>query len=454
MVTLEATTTIQRRSAAFALAMALLLTLAGCGSPSASHQPGEWRQWRGPAGLGISPETDLPVKWGEGSSNIRWKVPIPGAGNSSPIVGQGRVFLTTAEKLQGSSGGKKGRVGPIRRSLVALDIETGATLWTTKVSEARRGKRHWINTYAAPTPATDGEMVYVTFGQQLAAVDYSGEILWNVEIDSRYVEDSHYGASASPVVIDGLVVVAQDREESLEEQVGWLAAFDAETGREVWRQEWSHTCCSYVTPLIIDGAEGREVVHVSSGEVVGYDLTTGREVWRSENSTTQPVPSPVYADGLLVTPGGIHTKVLTVHRLDGQEGVQRGEIVWGSPKSVPEIASPVIVGDRLYTLTESGVVSALSAADGELLWRHRLPPGPYRASLVAGDGKIYATSQTGLTSVFASDADGFELLGSNQLAGGNTASAAIADGCLLLRSKKDLYCVEQRTDEVVARTAG
>ena len=176
------------------------LTLA-CQGPE-SLGPGEWSQFRGPAGLGISSSDNLPASWSEESANVLWKTEIPGIGNSSPIVSHGRIFLTTSYFA--------GKRKTARKTAMALDLDSGELLWETEIHNGYRGKRHHLNTFAAPTPVTDGAQIYVHFGDVLAALSPDGEILWKNLVDPQYAEFAHYGAASSPVLTDQAVIVAQD----------------------------------------------------------------------------------------------------------------------------------------------------------------------------------------------------------------------------------------------------
>jgi len=420
--------TVKRRvSLGFGLIVLATLPLACQGTES--MDPGEWSQFRGPAGLGISPTENLPATWSEESVNVLWKTQIPGTGNSSPIVSHGRVFLTTSYLF-----GKR----QARKSAIALDLDSGELLWETEIHSGYRGKRHHLNTFAAPTPVTDGRQVYVHFGDVLAALDREGQILWKNPIDPQYVEFAHYGAASSPVLTDRVVIVAQDREE-VREKPGWLAAFDRQTGKEMWRTTWEDSCCSYTTPLVRRRGDREEVIFVMAGSVRAFDALTGEVLWRRGHLMDQPVASPVTEGDLLTVFSGAHTnKYGAMLRLSGSGKETRVELLWDTKRMIPQTASPLLLDGRLYTLTEQGVMACFNALSGKQLWKKRLPQGSYRSSLIAGDGKIYAVSGTGHTIVIAAT-EKFEMLSNNPLAEGGNASPAIVGDTILIRTESSLY---------------
>jgi len=396
---------------------------------SETLDPGEWPRFRGPDGLGVSSAMHLPTTWSEDSDNVLWKTRIRGMGNSSPIVSHGRVFLTTSTRE-----GKRN----IQKWVLGLDLATGELLWETLLETAPKNKRHYANTWAAPTPVTDGSSVFVHFGDVLASLDREGEVLWMVTVDPQYFEYSHYGAASSPILIEGAVLVFQDRE-TVDDKPGWLAAFDRETGEEVWRTTWVDTCCSYVTPLLRRIGDQDEIILLMAGSVRGFDPQTGEELWRQPFDTDQPVASAVTEGDLLAVFSGAHTQRHgAVFELSGQGTEGIATLVWETTRMIPETASPVLQDGLLFTVTSQGIIVCMDVRTGERHWKKRLPTGTYRASLIAGDGKIFAVSSTGNTAVVAAE-DNFKLIANNSLGHGSNASPAAAGNSLLIRAESALY---------------
>ncbi len=426
-------------------AFAISLLAAGCARQPEGPPVGEWRQFRGPDGLGISAETNLPVRWGAKSPNIRWRAVVDGSGNSSPIVSGGRIFLTTAYREPGDKWARSRKGQDLQRVVLAYDLASGEKLWETALYQGWRGKLHWTNTHAAPTPVTDGEHVFASFDGHLAALDFDGNVIWQREIDPAYLEHAHYGASSSPVLAGDALILLQDREEGDSPEPGWIAAFDKANGEEIWRDEWTHTCCSYNTPLVVERAGRLEVWNQSALEVNGYDARTGEKLWSGQHPSSQTVPSLVRLGDLFSTPGGMHTKSIEMFRLSQTDASDTPERLWTSRRGVPEISSPVLYRDRIFSVTKTGTLVVRDALTGEIVGKRRLPHGAYRPSLVAGDGKVYASNEEGLTVVIDADGDPPGVLSRNRLPGASGASLAIADGSILLRAHNLLYRIDKES---------
>lgn len=438
---------------AWALTMAVLT---GCAdAPSA-----EWSRFRGPEGTGTVPAAThagtLPVVWSEGSPNIRWKTVVPGVGNSSPVVGGGLVFLTYTVRADGDdeqdetddgrdrTGSESVTRGDQRwRGAAAFDLESGEMAWDRRLFQATAERQHHLTTLAAPSAVTDGEAVWVYFGSHLFKLGLDGEVLWDRVVDPKYAELSRYAAASSPVLAGDAVILFQDREWAKTPDVGWLAAFDRETGEELWRESWDDTCCAYSTPLVVDRGDGLELLLAMSGAVVAYDAESGERLWIAPVRLNQMVGSPVLADDLLLVSGGANNvRNNAGFRLSGAGAATEVEKLWEDPRLAPQNASPVLANGVYFTVTDPGVVTARDPLTGAIHWQHRLQQGRNRASLIAGDGKVYVSSAGGRVTVLAA-APELQILSENQLdAPGTNATPAVGGGCLLLRTKQHLYCVE------------
>ncbi len=438
----------------------ILIVASGCAAPEpelADDAPGEWRRWRGPQGRGISQETGLPVSWTDEGESFRWRTWVPGAGNSSPVVSKGRVFLTTVYGEAEDDWNITWQRDELHRVVVAIDLASGELLWQTSVLQGIKGKVHHTNTRAAPSPVTDGKSVFVSFDGILAAVDFDGNLLWKQDVDPDYYAHAHYGVSTSPVVGKDKVFLMQDREEGDVPDKGWIAAFDKATGEEIWRDEWDYTCCSYTTPFLLEREDGTvELLRSSTNEVVAHDPETGTRLWTAEQQNTQPVPSLIIEGDLLCAPGAVHDRTLRVFRLAGSGTETVAEQLWATGTSVPKIPTPIFYRDRLFVLTDQRLLVAYEPETGDVIWQGRVSPGQYRPSLVAGDGKLYAVNQYGIVSVVDAEAPKFRMLSESSVGEGTQgATPAIADGCLLVRTQNHLVCVEDRSaPEAVAAAAG
>lgn len=412
-----------------------LFLLASLGLACARDAGPEWPGFRGPGGLGVSPATDLPVEWGKDS--IRWKAPLPGRGNSSPIVSDGRVFITTAYPDEASEAGRHWR------AVLAFDLRTGAQLWETRIASKVVERRHRINSVAAPTPATDGKQVFVFFGSVLAALTPDGAVNWTREVDPEYVRYSRYGAASSLALTERAVIVFADREYGYTEDLGWLGAFDKLTGEQLWRNEWDHTCCAYSTPVVIDRGAGEEILVAHSGRVAGYDAATGERMWEHLVPIQQNVSGPVYeGDWIGLAGGADHVRHSRGIRLTGLGHDTTTEVLWDRNQLIPQVSTPLLYNGIMFTVTDKGVMAALEPETGNELWRTRLDQTGSRAALIGGDGKVYVWSEYGKLAVVAA-APELRILAQNELPEpGTNATPAIAGGCLLLRGKEHLYCIE------------
>ncbi len=415
------------------LALALLALLGGC---DGSDPALTWPQFRGPGGIGVSAEEGLPVKWGPEGDGLRWRTEIPYKGVSSPIVAGSRIFLTG--EIQHEEG--------TDLKIISLELKSGALLWESTVVSRQRESfppRSVLNNPAGPTPVTDGRLVFAYFGTHLVAVDFKGRIAWSEEIDPAYIELLFYGASSSLVLAGDNVIVFRDRERLDEGVFGWIAAFDKKTGRKRWKVDWEDTCCSYTTPITVEGDGGTRILVALAGRIVAFDAATGTELWRRPQGTQQPVASPAReGDVVCVATGAHNVKATSCWRLGEVEGVPSAQELWTRDRMGPSTGSPVMTKGFLFSLTENGFLRCHDSQTGKQLWRTRLAAGPYHASLVAGDGKVYAVSRHGTVSVFAA-ANRFNLLAENELPDTDiVASPAIADGCLIVRTGTSVLCIE------------
>jgi outer membrane protein assembly factor BamB len=388
----------------------------------------DWPQFRGPTGQGHSSETGLPLEWSE-STNVRWKVPVPGSGWSSPVVVDGRVWLTAAVDAQGE---RRGRQSTSLRAL-AFDAVTGRTLVDVEVFRATSaGDQHPKNSRASPTPIVDGDRVYVHFGAEgTAALTTSGEILWTTRL--RY--ESQHGNGGSPVLYGDLLIVSCDGNGG----EAYVVALDTATGRRRWRTDRRRPADqAYSTPLVIRVGDRDQVVSAGAYRAAAYDPSTGEEIWRvSYRDGFSNVPRPVYGHGLVYIATGFNTPTFLAVRPDGRGDVTRTHVAWTLGRGAPYTPSPLLVGDELYYVSDTGVLSVADARSGDVFWQQRLG-GNYSASPVFADGRIYFLSEEGVATVIAPGSI-FRRLAVNRLAGTTLASMAIADRSIFIRSDTHLY---------------
>lgn len=403
------------------LTAAVVLLIAA--APSATAQ--DWPQFRGPDGQGHSVETGLAAEWSE-TRNVVWKVPVPGLGWSSPVVADGRVWLTTASRDK-----------DVTLRAVAFDVETGREVVNVALFRARgAGAINPKNSHASPTPIVEGDRVYVHFGALgTAALTTTGEIVWK----TQFSYESQHGAGGSPVLFGDLLILNCDGGDA-----AFVVALDKRTGKVRWKT-WRRIPFdqAYSTPLVIRAGERDELVSVGAYRAAAYDPQSGKEIWRVRyDEGFSNVPRPVFGHGLVYITTGFQQPSLLAVRVDGTGDVTKTHVAWTLQRGAPLTPSPLLVGDELYVVNDAGIASCLDAATGALRWQERLG-GTYSASPVFAGGRIYFLAEQGATTVIAPGKE-FRRLAVNLLDGATLASMAVSRGSLFIRSDTHLYRIEDR----------
>ena len=391
----------------------------------------EWPQFRGPTGQGVSLAVNVPVEW-NATSHIAWKVEVPGRGWSSPILSKGRLYLTTAIGENGAA---------LTLHALCLDARSGKTLWDTEVLQpdaATAQAMHRKNSPASSTPIVAGERLYVHFGHMgTAALDLSGKIVWT-QNELKY--PPVHGAGGSPILVGDALVFSCDGERD-----PFVVALDAGTGAIRWktpRNSPAKKQFAFSTPLAITVGGVPEIISPGPGFVGAYDVKDGREIWRAGyGEGYSVVPRPVFAHGLLFVSSSFDAAVLSAIRPEGASGdVTNSNVAWSTRKAAPHTASPVVVGDEIYFVSDAGIATCADAKTGEVHWSERLGGG-FSASPVAAEGRVYFQNETGVGYVVKA-AKKYELLATNDLAEASLASYAVADGAIFIRTEKQLWKVE------------
>lgn len=388
----------------------------------------DWMRFRGPNGQGISSEKNLPLTW-SADKNIVWKTDIPGNGWSSPIVYGDHIFLTTATEE-----GVSCRVLCINRA-------DGKIAWNTEVHRQQTGPMRKQNSYATPTPVTDGKRVYaVYYDGTVVAVDLSGKLVWK---NSEVKFYSLHGLGASPILAHGQLIMPFDGSSREETKVGWkvpwenavVLSLDAETGQVRWKGSRGKSRVGHVTPILVE--EGKLLISAGGDRVQGFNPQTGKRVWSIYSQGEGVTPSPVFGDGLLYTSSGFEAPTIRAIRLGGEGDVTETHIAWEQKKGVPALASPLYVAPYLYTITRDNILHCIDAATGEIVWLERLE-GTYWASPVLADGRIYILSEEGETIVLRPGAQ-YDEIGRNKLDEKCLASMAVSRGNFYIRSDQHLF---------------
>ena len=420
-----------------------LLCLAAAAVASAQN----WPQFRGTRNTGIADGQNLPLTW-----TTAWQTPIPGLGHSSPIVWGDRVFLTTAISSNPDSVFEPVAKGPVdmrtdeaphQWHVYCLDRKTGTILWDRLAFEgAPRIHRHPHNSYASETPATDGKHLVVSFGSQgLYVYNFDGDLMWKKDlgvIHSGKHNNPEYtwGTASSPAILGQNVIVLCD---SLSD--GYLAAFDLETGREVWRTPRdAHP--SWSTPGIIEHGGSAEVVVNAAPFIQSYDAATGKELWRLGPSTTNTTPTPVFGYGLIFVANG-YNPIKPIYAVrPGSRGdltLQNGAasssaIAWSDLRNGPYIATPLVYRGMLYVVSLNGILTTFEAKTGKMIYQKRIAPGSYSASPLGSDGRVYIGSEDGDLYVIKAGTE-FEILVKKSFDEALMATPAIVDGMMLVRTQ-------------------
>ncbi len=409
--------------------IALIALAVACGVLAA-----DWPCFRGPDGQGTSTQTGLPHQWGP-EKNLVWKVELPGAGTSTPVIRGERIYLTCYSGYNVPRA-ERGSPEKLVRHLLCMRVSDGAVLWKKDVA-AKLPEQASIRDehgYASNTPVVDAERVYVFFGKTGAlAFDLAGRELWRADVGSK---TSGWGSAASPMLAGDLVIVNASVESES------LLAFDKKTGAEKWRAEGIKE--SWNTPILVKTASGaEELVLAIAGKILGFDPATGKQLWSCATDIGwYMVPSLVARDGLVCCIGGRSGGALAV-KAGGRGDVTATHRVWTGKKG-SNVSSPILHEGRLFWMHENnGTAFCADAATGAIVYEERIAgAGQVYASPVLADGTLYYLSRGGRAFVVAA-APEFKLLATNELGerGAFNASPAVAAGRLFIRSDKYLYCI-------------
>jgi outer membrane protein assembly factor BamB len=426
-----------------ALGLSALLCL---GSTSAAEN---WPQWRGPGSQGISSETRVPAEWGP-ARNIAWQAEVP-PGHSSPVVWGDRIFLTAAiegEVVAGQKpadhllGGKpfvhpdsvaSDRAHTLK--VFALDAGSGKTLWEhTAYQGPVYDGRHRESSFAGPTAATDGAMVFAYFGAEgLYAYTVEGKPAWKAVEPIRTLG---LGTGTSPVLYQNLVIIQRDEDEGEKSEI---VAYDKRTGRIAWRKK-REVQISWATPILVDVAGHTELITNATEFIIAYDPATGAELWRSKGVESNAIHTPLSGHGLVIVTAGYPAKKVIAVR-PGEVAPDK-RVAWEYAKGTGYVLSNILYGDYLYLLTDNGIVTCLDAKTGAVRYEGgRVPvPSRFMGSPVAFADFIALTSVDGETFMLKSGPK-HEIVRTNSVNEPVYSSPAIAKGRIYIRGQKHLFAI-------------
>lgn len=402
----------------------------------------EWTQFRGPANDGHVTAPGLPTDWSE-TNNVVWKTEIPFLGWSTPVVMNGQVWLTTATP-EGND-----------FFAICLDAKTGKILFNEKLFHCDNPEPlgNKVNCYGTPSPTIEPGRVYIHFGSYgTACLDTATfKVLWKrTDLPCR-----HYrGPASSLILFENMLILTMD---GVDHQ--YLTALDKTTGKTIWKTNrtvpWNDE--NLTSKLAKDGdlrkAHSTPVITTINGKLqmlssgakatYAYDPRTGKELWRVQHQAAwSAAPMPLYSHSLVLLVTGLGKTELYAVRPDGQGDVTDTHIAWKFDKGVCKTASPIIVGDLLYMVSDDGFVTCLEVTTGNQVWRERAG-GTYASSPICANGLLYFTSQQGKTSILKPGRT-LDIVSTNKLDIGCMASPAVDGKTLYLRTKTHLYRIESK----------
>jgi len=407
---------------------------------STSAKAENWPSWRGPQGTGISTEKNLPAQWSK-TENVAWRLPLPGPGGSTPAIWGDTIFVTAVEN----------------DDLVLLCIGVdGKQRWKRVVGQGNKNARGDEGNSASPSPCTDGEHVWVFFANgELACYDFAGKKAWGFNVQERYGKlRIAFGMTSTPV-LDGdrlyLQLIHGDGKADTQEAV--VVALKKLSGEQIWKvgrpsEAHSENEHSYASPTIYRDSKHAYFLTHGADYIVAHDLDTGEEIWRcgglhppKYDPTLRFVASPATGDGIIVVPSA-KRGVLLALKPGGKGDITDDESqrLWRY-ETTPDVPSPLILGDIVYLCRQNGNLIALDRESGEEFYESRTHADRHRASPVFADGKIFLTARDGTVSV-CKPGPKFELISQNELGEPQSASPAISNGRIYLRTFDALYAIE------------
>ncbi len=461
----------------------------------------DWPNWRGPSRDGASSEKNLPLTWSP-TENIHWKLEMPAWSGSTPIIWGDYIFISTAEggiRQQGRrrrggrrpGGGRPGgppgspqtagsrrpsppqTAGSTRPSppqqqqepaeedpkakqlaLWCIDRNRGEVLWKRGLGGGNRQMRK--QNMSSPSPVTDGKHVWVMTGTGLVkSFDFQGQEIWSRDIQKDYGNFGlNWGYASSPLLHEGTLYIPVLHGMRTDDP-SYVLALDAQTGQTRWKVERPTDAVmespdSYTTPALLQYDGNTEIVISGGDYVTGHDPNTGEELWRAAGLNPEKrrnyrvVASPVIHGRTIFVP--TRRNPLQAFKAGGRGDITESHRLWQSADG-PDVPTPVTDGERLYIIGDRGVAHCLNAKSGETVWGpERVKAGIYSASPVLADGRIYATSEEGVTTVLQAGPE-FKVLAENQLEGYTLSSPAVSDGQIFIRTEKYLYCIGERSGD-------
>lgn len=390
--------------------------------------PGAERQWpglRGPTQQGLVLHSELPLAWDQ-----IWKTPLPGKGNSAPVVWGDRIFVTAEGPRPDASDS-----GP-ERFLIALNRTDGRIEWkhaAPKVNDVE--KLYWKNTFASSTVVTDGERVIAFLGNSgLVCRDVAGKPLWHTDLGTF---PTMHGPGTTPVLYGDLVIVVQDQTKG----TSLFAAFDKRTGDKRWQQERKNQP-GWSSPVVLRIGGRDELIYNGAHVVSSHDPSTGEELWRINGTSDESIPMIISGGGLLYSSSGRNGPIFAIQP-GGKGDITDTHVVWRNERGGPHVPTPAYHEGHLYLINDTGILTCLDATTGETAWQHRLRGRFSMSPLVIGD-QLLIVSEEGLVTVFRAG-DRFDPVTEHDVGEPVLATPAILDGRIYIRTAENVQCLGQKS---------
>ena len=445
-----------------------LVTIGTAWVQSPSQATGEnWPQWRGPYQTGVSDAENLPTTW-SGTENIVWKTALPAWSGGTPIVWGDKIFLTSPTQgtgevttqppeprrgRRGRRGGRGGGRSPGGDELLLLCISRtgGDIVWQRELDTGNQ--LHRKGNDSSPSPVTDGKHVWVVTGTgAVAAFDMEGKEAWKRNLQDDYGKFGlNWGYASSPLLYDRMLIIEVLHGYRTDDP-SYIVAFDASSGREMWRQErstdaFAESPDAYTTPALLEHNGTTQIVISGGDYVTGHNPETGKEIWRSgglnphQEGNYRVVGSPLVVEGIIYAP--TRKRPLLALRAGGTGDITDSHLLWKwEGAGAPDVPTPVCDGTHFYMVDDRGLATCLNAKTGEVVWGpERTAQGTVSASPILADGKLYITNEYGITTVIAAG-PAFKILATNELDGSYTLSSpAVSGSNLFIRTGTHLYCI-------------
>ncbi|MFC2117725.1 PQQ-binding-like beta-propeller repeat protein [Bacteroidota bacterium] len=427
---------------------------------SAQNNHSQWPAFRGQNASGVLDNANIPIKWNiDNTKNIKWKTAIPGMGHSCPVIWNDKLFVTTAAGEKDDESLKVGLYGDIdmakdegiyKFKVYCLNKNTGEIIWEKIAHEGKpKSKRHTKSSQANSTPATDGKHLVVCFGSEgLFCYDLNGKLLWRKDLgimnpgpfNGPGVE---WGYSSSPVIHNGRIIIQNDSQNS-----NYLATFDIETGKEIWRTERDEIS-TWGSPCIYSKNGKSQIIVNGWKHMGGYDFETGEVIWKMNGGGDAPAPTPVVYDDLIYI-NNAHGRFSPIYVVKptakgditlGEKDTTNQHILWSIKRGGAYMQTPLIYKNYLYNMRGNGMLTCFDAKTGEVMYKENLRPGTgISSSGVATDNKLYFTSEKGDVFVIRAGPE-FELLAKNPLNDLHMSTPAITKGAIYFRTQHYVIAV-------------